>query len=396
MPEVKDLNQAEIAIIYTNIGRGHPSYLDGILQVLDDSQPSVAYFNADVFALSKGISLMAWKMIRRLYVWGGQGGVITFFYSLLRRFTGSGGGGLMHSLLGRDLRSYLAGYARPVVVAHPILARILSSQNKVIYQHGELAAPAEAMPRGCHKILVPLKETAQEFGKRGIAPEVMVVTGQCIETGFLPSAETAFEARLGRLSGDAPLHAALFSSGAYPANHLRQLGLAAVSLIQSGHHVYFYVGRSEKVADRFARYFARKKIKVGSGVSGEERLRMITSRDRRDENEKVARVLHNLDFFVAPAHERTNWTVGLGLPQFILTPHIGSYAPLNSAMALKQGAAVEFDAQLKPEDLGRAVGIMRSEGRLKIMARNGFGKYPRSGFVESTHAILDLGDNIPV
>ena len=44
---------------------------------------------------------------------------------------------------------------------------------------------------------------------------------------------------------------------------------------------------------------------------------------RREENAFAGKLFASFDYFVAPAHERSNWALGLGLPIFIIEPAIG-------------------------------------------------------------------------
>lgn len=390
MPETSNLKNAEVVFLYTNIGRGHPGYLDGLISVMDKSYSDIPNVSTDVFAVSKGPSLAAWKLVRKLYLWGGQGGLITALYSLLRKVSGTGeGGGVLYNLLGRDLKKWLHGYSGKVVVAHPIIARILSGQNRVIYQHGEMAAPAESLVGECDRILVPLEETAGVFRGAGIADEKLVVTGQCIETDLLPLAENAYENRLERIRGEGYLTAGLFSSGAYPARHMRRLRLAARSLLRAGYSVIFFAGQSGRARHRFLRWLSEDGSEVADNPDGSPRMQVLRSLNRAEDNKLVASHFDRLDFFVAPAHERTNWSVGLGLPQFILTPHIGSYAPLNAELAVGRGVAVEIGSDAEAASLGQTVGQLRAEGKLFRMAENGFGRTELSGFERAARVAVD-------
>lgn len=390
MPEVRKIGEADLVVLYTNIGRGHPSYLDGIVEFLDRSHQHIKFIKCDVFEHSRGISLKAWNLVRKLYFWGARGGLVTSIYGVLRQASGSGEGGSLAAILGRDVKKLLAGFGGPVIVAHPILAAILAEQNRVIYQHGELAVPQESVVKRCRTILVPLEQTAREFIKAGIERQRLIVTGQCIETDLAAHRQSGFNRRISRLEGDAPLKAALFSSGAYPRQHLRKIRLAAVSLFKAGHEVLLFAGSSKAVTSDFIHYFERQGIEVGIDLNSLARLKVLYSPDRLDENRSLAAVFDSLDFFMAPAHERTNWAIGLGLPFFILKPHIGSYAPLNAAIALGAKVACSIDNDQKAAAFGEVLGNCRREGELISMARNGFGRTRLSGFERSAEVIADL------
>lgn len=391
MAEVNDIKKAEFTFIYTDIGRGHPHYLDGIIERLQNDYPSIRYYRTNVFDISKGWSLCAWRLAGWMYRFGARGGIITSIYGLARRFSGGGErGGLFLYRLGRDIRKLVERYNNPVVVAHPILAGILLKKCRVIYQHGELACPAEAVIKGDYKILVPLDEVVARFEKAGVDSGNLLVTGQCVENGLVDPAESAFEKRLERLKGNEPLTAALFSSGAYPAAHLKKLRRAARSLLQAGHNVIFFAGLSSRIADKFRDYFNRVGFSAGERIDDDTQLRIILSESRQDENQKVTALFNSFDFFIAPAHERTNWSVGLGLPQFILCPHIGSYAPLNAAIAIERGVAHEILDTRTAVNFAETLNSLRENGELTDMARRGFGHTRIDGFSGCVRVLLDM------
>ncbi len=390
MPEVGAIEDAAVVFISTEIGRGHPGYLDGLVETIRSEYPHVRYFRSDVFSLSEGISRAAWKSVRCLYRIGGKGRAISSAYGRLRQTTGTAqGGGRLLPILGRDLRRRLSRFPGLIVVAHPIVARILAPRHDVIYQHGELAAPPESFVSGCRKIFVPLEETAEHFIRAGFSDEDILTTGQCIEIELIPCARDAFQERLARIDSDQALTAALFSSGAYPRDHLIKLRRAAISLIGAGHIMYLFAGQSKRVATDFIRHFETVKQTSGIDQSAFDRLHVIHAANRAEEDRKVADIFPHLDLFIAPAHERTNWAVGLGLPQIILTPHIGSYAPLNARIALDHNVAVEIPNPPAGAPMAEIVSDLRRSGRLKIMAENGFGKTAIDGFARGVRFIAD-------
>jgi hypothetical protein len=387
VPEVDKLDQAAVVFISTEIGRGHPGYLDGLVEKMRSDYAHITFHKSDVFTLSRGIPLAAWKAVRRTYRIGARGGIVSSVYGRLRRSTGSASGGdRLLKILGRDLRRRLSDFTGVIVAAHPIVARILAPYHAVIYQHGEMAAPPEAFVTGCQKILVPLRETAEHFFNAGYTDNDIMVTGQCIESDLIRQAPEALEERMSRLAADRPLTAALFSSGAYPKDHLAILREAAISLVNAGHTVYIFAGLSKRIADEFARHFRLLRTTGDIEFAAFERIHIVHAQNRADENRQVAEIFARLDLFIAPAHERTNWAVGLGLPQIILTPHIGSYAPLNAKLALSREVAAEIDSST-----GRSVPIqiedLRRGGRLSAMAENGFGRTNIDGFAQAVRFI---------
>jgi len=390
VPEVRTMEDAAVVFISTEIGRGHPSYLDGLADMLRSDHPHIPFFRGDVFALSKGVSLAAWKSVRRMYRVGGRGGAVSSAYGRLRKATGAAQGkGATSRVLGRDVRRSLSSFSGLIVAAHPLVAGILASDHDVIYQHGELAAPPESFVTGCRKIFVPLEETAECFLRAGFSDDDLLVTGQCIETDLVALAPGAFRERVSRLDSNRPLTAALFSSGAYPRDHIALLERAAVLLIRAGHTVHLFAGQSPRMTSDFAKNIAGDLTAGAVDQSAEDKLHIIHTRNRADENRTVADIFERLDLFIAPAHERTNWAVGLGLPQIILTPHIGSYAPLNARFALERQVAVEIDYSKKIPSAAEIITDLRRDGRLKAMAENGFGKNPIDGFARAARFIAD-------
>ena len=312
-------------------------------------------------------------------------------YDSLRRIAKSNrGDGLISSCLGRDIRRALAGFRGPVVVSHPLLAGILHGVHMVIYQHGELVAPEQSWVSGCADVLVPLPEIIPTFSQAGLPADTIHATGQCIEPELVAQAETAFRARLDRLNGRGPLTIALFSSGAYPTDHVRRLLIAARALYDAGLAVMIFAGQSPQMKARFITHFSRSGIHPENALDGAGRLKVIGSISRPEENRRVAAAFTGLDIFVAPAHERTNWAVGLGLPQFILCPHIGPYAPLNAELAMRRGVALEIAADSQAAALPETISRLRAAGRLTQMAQSGFAPQRCHGFREAARRLADL------
>ena len=381
MPETKNLRDAQIAFICTEIGRGHPFYLDGLIAALRAEYPRITYHRSDVFTLSRGVALNLWRAVERLYRIGSSGGMISEGYNRLRKILGSQTRpGLASGILGRDIRKALAGFGGVVVVSHPLLASLLAHSYRLVYQHGELAAPDEAIVAGCAKTLVPTSQTAALFTARGISPEGVFVSGQCIELDLVGPAKMAFEQRMRRLSGTNSLVVGLFSSGAYPRDHLRRLRLAATSLVKAGHNVIYFAGLSEKMAGEFERYLWTSSLPSIGKDALNERATVLYASDRTSFDTQVAAHFARLDLFLAPAHERTNWAVGLGIPQLIICPHLGSYAPLNGSIAVAQGVATEIVDDNMARNIAEIIAHYRSTGYLSSMAANGFGRYPLNGF----------------
>ncbi|MEO0025262.1 MAG: hypothetical protein ABIK54_00660 [candidate division WOR-3 bacterium] len=323
------------------IGRGHPNYLDSVLSFLPDvprlTPPGPG-----------------WRLLRQLYRLGGRGGPLTGIYNRFRR-SGAVSASVL-SILEPKLRKEFGSFPGIVLVDHPLLARLLAPVCRVVYLHGEIAAPKSAAIAEAELILVPLEPTARCFEALGISSERVAVTGLLIEPQLLARAETAFHSRLARYRTDQPLTVAFFTSGAYPRPHMKALCLAARSCLDAGHRVLVFAGTEGRFAPRLP------------GT-------MVFS-SRADENEKTAALFPEIDLMVAAAHERTNWALGLGLPMFTLLPHIGPFAPLNFTFAAEHGVCLPLS---QPQKLGSIINTLRHAGRLAEMAQAGWGKFPITG-----------------
>lgn len=391
MPFIDEIGNAQIAFVCTEIGRGHPHYLDGLIDQLSQKYTDIKYHKTDMFAVSTGVSRMAWKLIRKVYLWGSRGGIISFFYGSLRKAgqKRQSSTGLL-SILGRDVDKYLTRYSGYVVVSHPLLATVLSTRFQVIYQHGELVVPAEAIVSGCHAILAPLPETAEKFIKRGIPASQVVVTGLCVEPSLLPTASDDFSHRLARLQTDARLTVALFSSGACPPPHLKKIVLMTAALAAGGHRPIIFAGRSKWLGDWFSKRLKQAGVKCDHSPDSGAPAIVIRSESRDHENRLLADLWSKIDLFAAPAHERTNWAVGLGIPQLILTPHIGSYAPLNARFALSRKVAIEIGNVSDARHICATLDYLRRRGELVQMATNGFGRVDLEGFAAGADYIARI------
>lgn len=355
--------------VSSEIGRGHPFYLDGVADSLAESEFSdLVCARHGVFDLSRGPARSGWRAVRALYRLGGLGAVGKRFYEAVRGVATGRAEGRSPSLsrfLGAGWARTLAG--KPVVVDHPLLVATLSPWAVVWYVHGEVVVPPECLRARPFAVFVPLAETAREF-HRAFGNETRVyVTGLCVERGLVGRAPSAFEERVRRLSGTGPLTAALFGSGAEPTGHVRLLALAARSLRECGQRVF-----------AFAREGGRFHRALSSGRLVRD-VELALFRTRKDLENDTVRLLPCVDVLVAPAHERTAWALGLGLPMFVLSPDIGPFAPRNRQFLLARGVAEELRSENDARVFGRRLLVLREEGRLARMAEAGRG-LPVDGF----------------
>ncbi|HEX7400802.1 MAG TPA: hypothetical protein VF369_01365 [candidate division Zixibacteria bacterium] len=376
-------NQRLIAL-YSDIGRGHPSYLDSLLIQLKKKYPNIVC--RTVFEESKGISLWSWRLLFWLYRISGKGGLATKFYHLVRRRSpNSSSDSFAIKILGRDLKRRYNNYQGICLVDHPILAKTLTGVCRVWYVHGEIAAPEECVIPGVEKTLVPLEETKQKLAVCGAGKETIEVCGLMIEPGLVDSAEISYKRRLVRINSGQSLTVGFFTSGAYPKEHMEKIILGARSVIEVKMKAIIFCGTNPHNYEWVRNEFKNSRIRV---VEDNERaftenfdfdLLLVFRKTRQEDTQRVVELFPHLDAFVAASHERTNWVVGLGLPMFVLFPLIGTFASQNFEFAQEQKVVCPLDTQEKAKNLGEILLKLRQNGQMLEMARNGFGVHKIDG-----------------
>lgn len=331
----------QIVALTAEIGRGHPQYLDSVLAHLPAVKKLV-------------VSGTGWRLARQVYHLGAQGGLLTTVYQQFReKATPSH---LELRLWGSKLRKQFWQFPGIVLVDHPLLARLLAPVCRVAYLHCEIAAPEIAAVKDAWQIYVPVEFTAHQLQTRGVKPDALSITGLVIEPELLPVARSAYESRLQRYESDKPLTIAFFTSGAYPRPHLRTIAIAAASASYAGHKTIIFAGTDK--------------------TKGKLLPSALFFNSRKAENEQTAKLFPEIDVFVAAAHERTNWAIGLGLPLFVLLPNIGPFAEQNFNFARQQGTTLPLnDAQ----NFGPLLDTLRQQGKLQQMAQSGWGKHRLNG-----------------
>lgn len=372
-----------IDFLYTNIGRGHPFYLDGIIECLPHERLGTV---TDVFATTGGTARRLWEVARLVYHAAGNGGLYSSLYNRYRRRSDYNRAGLLSRTMGRPLRRIYRANPDPLVIAHPLLVSMLNGKAGLVYQHGEVTAPRESLVMGRHHVLVPLASTADAFSAAGIPKRRLFVSGLCIEPALVERAEQARDARLTRLAGHGPLCGAFFSSGAEPREHRERLAAAALSAVRAGGRAIVFARRSGKLAARVSQEFgvAGRDLQRASSLdelpSGDSEALLCLGGDRRELDGFTARLFERFDYLVAPAHERTNWALGLGLPMFIVDPPLGSYSPLNSEFSQAASVATVLGSRAAASELGALVGALRADGALERMAEAGWRRFEIRGF----------------
>jgi hypothetical protein len=384
--------RGQIAALYSDIGRGHPSYLDSLLVPLKKKYPGIEC--RTVFEESRGISLLSWRFLLWLYRISGKGGLATKLYHLVRRKSpGSSSDSFAIKILGRDLKRAFKEYRGICLVDHPLIARALAGICRVWYVHGEIAAPEECAIPGLEKILVPLEETKQKLTACGVGKEAIEVCGLMIEPGLVESADESFTRRAERINSDQPLTLGFFTSGAYPKEHMEKIILGARSVIKAKMKAVIFCGTNPHklrgVRDEL-KDLSAKIVEDSKGNSSDITdfdILLVSRKTRQEDTQRAVELVPRLDVFVAASHERTNWAVGLGLPMFVLFPLIGTFASQNFEFATKQKVVFPLDSQEKAESLGEILLELRRNGQLVEMIRNGLGIHKIYG-VDNSVAVL--------
>ncbi|HOP07073.1 MAG TPA: hypothetical protein PLF13_07270 [candidate division Zixibacteria bacterium] len=376
-----------LELLYTEIGRGHPYYLDGIVDALIRSaRVRLVRRQTNVFDLSHGLSRLAWKTARWLYRHSSPRNPIGLFYARLRKKANYNHGNWGLHFLARDIRSQFMAEESPLLVAHPVLVAALRGRRNLIYQHGEMSAPHESLVLGAERLIVPTKAVAQAFLEAGYDRERIHVSGLCIEPALVRQATESFELRRKRLEGRGVLTGAFYSSGAEPKVHVERLIEVAWSTVTAGHRVLVFARTGGLLAAQTIQRFGRigadfLVVTPETPIEGEiPRATLLLYQNRREEYALTARLFSWFDFVVAPAHERSNWGMGLGLPMVIIGPDIGSFAPLNRRLLLDRGVALEVGTRLKAESLGEKLRRLHKSSVLAAMAEAGWQRHDINGF----------------
>ncbi len=350
---------------------------------------------SNVFEVSRGLPRLAWHLVRWLYRRGSSEGLISRVYRAVRLRTDYNQSGSMLSLIGRDIRrKYLTG-SDPLIVAHPILAGILKGRPGLIYQHGEVVTPREAVVEGAETVFVPTEEAARAFRNAGYGYDQIIVTGLCVEPSQVRQAADAYQMRMKRLDSTDSLTGAFFSSGAEPVGHIEKLVSGAIAVVSSGGKAVIFARRGGRLVQAARLRFGKNRIDL-SVVDVTNWIprdlppaTLVMHSSRREEDSVTARFFCQFDYFVAPPHERTNWALGLGLPMIALTPTIGPFAPLNLRVLHDHAVAKVLDSMDDARSLGQTLQQQRQEGRLRAMAEAGWGRYSIDGFARIAEFLAD-------
>lgn len=337
---------------------------------------------------------MAWKAVRLLYRKGASEGIAGKVYARIRHGADYNRPSLMLSILGKHIRRTLMDDPDVAAVAHPVLVAILKGRPGLVYQHGELAAPAEAVVRGADYVLVPTDQAADVFVKGGYGADHVMVTGLCIENALVKRAEDHFEQRLRRINGLQPLTGAFFSSGAEPKAHVAKLVAVATQAVLSGGRAIIVARQFGRLARTATLAFDRLNIPFTRITSADPiptqfpAVLLVEYSSRREMDLFTAKLFDSFDYFVAPSHERTNWALGLGIPMFVVGPTFGPFSPLNLQIMIQAGVANILDSR-HLSHFGRRLKDLRQCGILSEMAQNGWNRYDINGFDRAADFLLN-------
>ncbi len=372
----------KLNIIYTNIGRGHPFYLDGIVSALSSTYSNRIELNiTDVFKISSGLSRNLWKVAATLYRMGSQGGIIGRLYGNIRKSQNNEKPGRAQNLMARGILRFLNDNPYPTLVAHPILAGMISNKVPCFYQHGEIAVPEEAKIGTAKRIFAPLDMSMDLFPNK----DNIMTSGLCIEPELVPLAEYYYKNREGRLNAEQILTGAFFSSGAEPIGHLVKIIQAIKSLLDSENRTIVFCKSGGNLDWLLRRELRVEPINYNPDIDTEllinrDNIIALSHKNRQEENEAAIKFFKYFDYLVAPSHERTNWAVGLGLPMFVLFPLIGSFSPLNFEFITESKTGIAIEDDKMAENFVSLLNHLRTGDRLIEMSRNGWGRYEINGF----------------
>jgi hypothetical protein len=371
--------KSDLTVIYTDIGRGHPNYLDSVLRHLRLNHP-VEFSGVSVFSVlsvSQGLSLAGWKAVQTAYRVGARGGLLSSLYSKARsRKAAYSGNSALERLLRRDLMRRLSDRETDCLVAHPLLASMLGDHHRVLYLHGEIAAPRESAVPKAERVYVPLPETHERMQSMGVPQDALLQTGLVLEPELCIDRDETARKRIERLQSNQPLTAGFFISGAYPAQHVKMIALAATSCLAAEFDVRLFWGIDPRELRRLLQLLGDVGHEaIFDDATAKEipdgRLIVVTAKTREAETQRSLSYLPLLDVFCAAPHERVNWAVGAGLPMIMITPTIGSFAAENCAFVLQRGCGVEFNQRRQFAEFARELQTLRSQSQLSRIAEAG-------------------------
>ncbi|NRA03141.1 MAG: hypothetical protein HRU00_11145 [Myxococcales bacterium] len=368
---------AVISLLGSDVGRGHAFYLDGVERELRRIAPQRVSERASVFEISRGLGGLGWKSIRAAYYAAGLGSPAPALYAWLRSRSNYDSDSPILRILGHHLRLWADAF-EIVVVDHPTVVGALGDRAGVWYLHGEPTAPPETLVTRPARILVPTEGVARAFLQAGVDSARVSVTGLCVDLDLLPNKRAHTQQRRTRIASYAPLSVAFFSSGAEPRTHVASLTAGAAALARSRHRALVFAARGGRL---------ERAVRRLQAPSPE----LVSYSSRQELDALTAEHFPSLDLIVSPPHERTSWSLALGIPCLLVGPDIGPFAPRNRALLLEAGVAAELDSRRDARALPERIDELRaSEALLEMSERGSVTEF--RGFERSAELLIEESD----
>lgn len=388
MPDKK-----KIHVLYSEIGRSRPFCLDGTIEALQGGYGDRVEINAsNVFRLSQGISFRGWRSIDRADLKsGGPGIFLGTLYNESRPFRKN----FFTRLLMRDIRSYYRHNPEAVLTAHPLLAQALSDATDVIYLHGDSAVLSGAVINRASLFLVPTESAARRYIESGIPEKRVRIVGLFIGKALISDHGVDIAKREARISDKETLVGAFYTARCETSGHIEKVLKMLESLDRDSQRGVVFCragGAMERSLMKnldCRRYVPGKKEERFHEAVKKNNILIVIYNERKQLDNYFTEMFKYLDYLVAPPLELTDWSLGMGVPFFVLNPPIGPYAESNRKLLLESGTATEIDSIEKAGDFSAFLGRLRESGKLLEMSRNGYGKYGIDGFAESAKAVID-------
>ena len=391
---MQDKHRKSVSALYTAIGRGHPNYLDSTLRMLRPlcREREIDLNITSVFTISKFPALWGWNTIRKIYQTGPQNDILSNFYNKIRgRKSKISDDNILLKILARDMRQHFKNYEGLIVVAHPLLVQLLGASHRLIYIHGEIAAPQEFELAQAERIYVPLQETARRMITAGVASTKIETTGLMLEPELEKKRDLIINSRHKRIADGSKPVIGCFNSGAYPRLHVENI-LKLITHVQKRKlgRIILSAGNDITKFEYFKNNLADFKpcFCIREFLKSQFDLLIVHDQDRENLTLREIETLEHIDLLVMAAHERVNWSVGLHLPAILLTPHYGNFALQNHEFTIAN--ALVYDNP----DIGHAVESFltdfRNQDAKLTLQREVF---DTKGASNTAHSIINILEN---
>jgi hypothetical protein len=117
---------------------------------------------------------------------------------------------------------------------------------------------------------------------------------------------------------------------------------------------------------------------------------LILYQSREQLEQRTQPLFEYIDYVVSPAHERTNWALGLNLPMYVVTPNIGPFAPRNHALLLRHEACHTIEDLNTAGQFSDLLSRHRDRGLLSAMTERPQRYHNTEGFSHAARALGSL------